>query len=115
MFLNLLPILFLSLAAMFKAIADTLRDHYDISIFRWKDPKFWKPEISWKYADTLRFTNYHLDGWHLANSGMIISFVLFAIFHHLSDYHLKWYFEVLIAGGLFNVIFNMFYNKILRK
>lgn len=115
MLLNLLPILFLSLAAMFKAVSDTLRDHYDTSIFRWKDPKFWKPDISWRYVGYIKFTKFHPDAWHLSNSLMIGAFILIAIFHNMSNFHLHWSLEILVALIWYNLVFNLFYNKILRK
>lgn len=108
----MLTALLIIAAGFFKAVADTLTHHYDTSIFRWKDRKFWDPSISWKYADYLKFTRYKLDAWHLANSGMIICFCgAFAV----NESHLWWGWEFLIAGALFNVSFNLFYNKILRK
>jgi hypothetical protein len=112
MFISGLTILFLCLAAVCKAIADTLTHHYATSVFRWKDPKFWDPSVSWYSAPFVRFTRYRFYGWHLANSGMIISFCLAASLHTAV---LSWYYELPIAGIIFNLTFNLFYNKILRK
>lgn len=106
-----MSILFIILAAIFKAIADTLVHHFDTSVFKYKDRRFWDASISWQYAHYLRFTKYKIDGWHLANSGMIVCFCLAFVFHHP---FLKWWIELLITGVLFNVVFNLFYNKILR-
>jgi hypothetical protein len=107
----ILTAFFILLAAFFKAVADTLTHHFDSSIFKWWDGRFWNAAISWQYAKYLKFTKYKLDGWHLANSGWIISFCFAIVFHHSV---LAWYWEVLIAGALFNLSFNLFYNKILR-
>ena len=106
-----MSILFIILAAIFKAIADTLVHHFDTSVFKYKDRRFWDPSISWQYAHRLRFTSYPVDGWHISNSAMIVSFCLAIVFHHPV---LKWWLELLIAGTLFNLVFNIFYNKILR-
>lgn len=107
----MLSALFILLAAICKAVADTLQHHYGSSLFRFSNRRFWDPEISWKYAKFLPFTKYRLDGWHLANSGMIVFFCMAVVFHHP---WVSWYYELLIAGILFNVVFNLFYNKILR-
>lgn len=112
MFISWLTILFLCLAAIFKAIADTLRDHYYSSVFRWKDRKFWDPQVSWQYVGYIRLTKFHPDAWHICNSAMIISFAL-AIVKHKPV--LWWGWELLIAGAIYNIVFNLFYNKILRK
>ena len=107
-----LTILFIGLAAIFKAISDTLKDHFSISIFRWKDPRFWNPNISWKYVGLIRFTKYRPDAWHLSNSGMIVSFCLAFVFHKPV---LAWYYELAIAGLWFNLVFNQFYDHILKS
>jgi hypothetical protein len=107
-----LTILFISLAAVFKAISDTLKDHFSVSVFKWKDPRFWNPEISYKYVGFIRFTRYRPDAWHLSNSGMIICFCLAAVIHQPV---LSWYYELAIAGLLFNLIFNVFYNHLLKS
>lgn len=108
----MLPILSLVLAAFFKAVADTLSFHYDRSVFKWKDKRFWDPAISWKYVGFIKFTKFRADAWHLANSGMIICFCLAAVLH--SPIH-QWYIELPAAGILFNLTFNLFYNKVLIR
>lgn len=105
-------VLFICLAAICKAIADTLRDHFDTSVFKWKNPKWWNPVISWKYVGYIRFTKYHPDAWHLCNSGMIIFFSLAIAFHRPV---IQWYYEWAIAGVVFNLVFNLFYGKIFYR
>jgi hypothetical protein len=109
---TILSIASLLLAAFFKAVADTSADHFDTSVFKWWDRRFWDKTTAAKYAPLLRFTKYRLDAWHLANSGMIVCFCLFAVFCKL---HYKWYYELVAMGILFNLAFNISYNKILRK
>jgi hypothetical protein len=95
-----MSLVFIILAAICKAVADTIAHHYDTSIFRGK--KFFNPEIQGK---KLPFTNYPFDGWHVANSLMIFFFCL-AVF---------WFtWKLLLSGALFIIVFNLFYNKILR-
>jgi hypothetical protein len=108
----MLTILFIAVAAIMKAAADTMTHHFSSSVFRWKDPRFWDPSVSWMHAPLLRWTRYRLDAWHLANSLMVVCFAAAAVFH---EAHLRWYWELLIAGVIYNVTFNRFYNKILRR
>lgn len=101
----------LILAGMFKAVADTLTHHFDTSIFRWKDRKFWDPNISWKYAKQLPLTKYKFDAWHLANSGQIVCWCAAL---GITEGRYPWWVVFLAAGIIFNLSFNLFYNKILR-
>lgn len=108
----MITITLLILAAIFKAVADTLQHHFDTSIFRNKDVRWWNPAFSWKYVKFIPLTKYRLDAWHLANSLMIVSFICFGVFHE-SIY--KWWIEIIAGGIIFNVVFSLFYNKLLRK
>ena len=90
-------------AAFFKAVADTLAHHFDTSVFRrkWNSP-FWNPMH--RHNDAVKkIFGYPLDAWHLANSAMIICFLL----------PFGW--KMVILGIVFNLAFNLFYNKILRR
>ena len=107
----MITLLLISLAAIFKAVADTLQHHFDTSVFAKLNPKFWNPVISCNYAKFLPFTKYRLDGWHLANSGMIVFFILAVVF--ASPVKL-WWLAIIICGVVFNLVFNLFYNQILR-
>lgn len=89
---------------MFKAVADTIKHHPDTSIF--KNRKFWVGE-----GKLFPLTKYKIDGWHLANSAMICSF-LSIIFISIQKYKILTY---ATSGLLFILIFNLFYNKIFRK
>jgi len=99
----------LTLAAIFKAVADTVDHHFDTSIFRRLEPRFWDRDISSDKAK--RVFGYKVDAWHLSQSAMIVLMILAAIVHTPK---LAWYFELIIAGCWWNLIFNTFYNKILR-
>jgi hypothetical protein len=102
---------FLVIAGICKAVADTITHHFDSSVFRRKDKRFWDPSISWSYAKYLPLTKYKVDAWHLANSGMIISICFAIALHHSYTY---WWAEFVAAGIIFNLSFNMFYNKVFR-
>lgn len=104
-------IIFLVLAGAFKAISDTLVHHFDVSVFRKKNKMFWDPSISWKYGKILHPTKYKVDAWHLFNSAMIFCFCFAVVFHVRFTY---WWLEFVAAGIIFNLSFNLFYNKILR-
>jgi hypothetical protein len=107
-------ILFIILAAFFKAVSDTLKDHFYISVFRFKDARFWNPNESYKYTGFLKIwlikTAYRADAWHISNSLMIISFCIAIALHKPV---LSWYYEFIISGALFNLTFNLFYNRVL--
>lgn len=93
------------LAAVCKAVADTIAHHKDRSVFR--RSKFWSQD-----GKILPLTKYKLDGWHICNS-------LFLIFTLTAGPLYKPLFGLLIdlpsAGILFILAFNLFYNKILLK
>ena len=99
----MVSLLFIALAAISKAIADTIKHHPDTSIF--KNRVFWIGEG--KYFP---FTKYKVDGWHICNSIMIGFFV--CLKYTKSLYSIPIDFVILIT--LFILIFNLFYNKILR-
>jgi hypothetical protein len=106
-----LSLTLLLLAAFFKAVADTLQHHYGSSVFSKLNKNWWNPVYSWQYVKFLPLTKYRADGWHLANSGMIICFIAVGVVHQPV---LAWYWELLIGGAYFNLVFNLFYNKLLR-
>lgn len=107
----LLPISFFILAATCKAIADTLRHHFDTSIFRPLNRNFWDTSIS-ENKKLFWFTKYRLDAWHLANSAMIVAVVLFGVY---AKPVFPWKaLDFLSFGLLWNGTFNTFYNHILK-
>lgn len=113
-------IILITLAAIAKAVADTLTHHFETSIFTRYNRQFFDPSISWlnKYVgrDVTKGINKKVfqpltDGWHMANSIMIscfigLPFVVSGNMHGMIGY--------VIAGGLFDLVFNLFYNKLLR-
>jgi hypothetical protein len=103
---GVIPVIF---AAFFKAVADTLADHYDTSIFKNLNPKWWHKATSSYHVKYLPFTKYRLDGWHLANTLMISSFLWGVVISQNGNW---WGF--LIMGVVYNIVFNLFYNKVFR-
>lgn len=106
---SLILILF---AAIFKAIADTLWQHFDTSIFKKMPYKYWNPLESYKYVKFLPLSKFRPDPWHLSNSAMIVCFICAAVFYKEM---FAWYYGILCYGGCFNLMFSLFYNTILRR
>jgi hypothetical protein len=101
------------LAASVKAMADTIDHHFDTSVFRNLNPRFWDLDISSDHAK--RIFKYKLDAWHLSQSAMIVLMISAVAVHPFDRWHLHWALEILIAGITWNIVFNTFYNKILRR
>jgi hypothetical protein len=105
-----IALLLISLAAIAKAFADTLDDHFDDSIFRNLSRGWWDANAVRKTAKVI--FSYPVDAWHIGNSIMIISFIVAAVIHKPV---FAWYYEIPIAGTVFNILFGIFYNKIFRR
>jgi len=99
----------IAVAAVCKALADTLAHHFDTSVFKKKDPKFWNQPVSADHAKIIAF-GYKWDAWHITNSVMIIGFISAIYFNPA----LPWYYTIPAGGAIFNAVFNLFYNKIFR-
>ena len=87
---------------------DKLAWHFEKSCFSELDPKFWNPNVSWKYAK--KVFGYKIDAWHLFKSMMIICVVLSAI-----NYQgiISMWVDFVLYGIIWNVIFNIYFNKVL--
>lgn len=107
----MIAFLLIALAGMFKAVADTLFHHYHDSIFKGLDQQWWNPSLSWKYVGFLPLTSYRPDAWHLSNTGMIVSFCCAVAFNDLYWHPLL---QVGALGADFILVFNLFYNRILK-
>lgn len=106
----MVTIILVILAALFKSVADTLEHHFDTSVFKKLKPELWDPDRS--TVKTWWITHYKIDPWHVANSMFIVSFILAAILNTLTW---KWYLQLLVLGTVFNLVFEVFYSKILRR
>lgn len=107
----MITLILISVAAFFKAVADKVDHHFDTSIFKNLNPNFWDRDISSEKAK--RIFNYKIDAWHLSQSAMIICMIVAWSLHNKS--FIAWYWQVLIAGTVWNLVFNLFYNKILSR
>lgn len=109
----MITLLLISLAAIFKAVADTLQHHFDTSVFSKLNQKFWNPVVSCNYVRFLPFTKYRPDAWHIANSIMIIAFIASVVLYRPILNHEV--FDFTLYGLAFNMVFNLNYNHILLK
>lgn len=111
----MLALLFIALAAIFKAVVDTLQFHFDRSVFKRLPKKWWKyfdPEISWQLP-YLPFTQYPPDARHLSNSLMQLCF-LAAVFCYEPTAFGRWI-DFGVASLVVVFVFNLFYNRILIR
>lgn len=92
---------FIILAAICKALTDTIAFHKG-GVFK---SKFFDINSQGKF---LPFTKYPLDGFHLSNSLMIVFFVAAMCIPS----PLVWYFNIVLLGITFNLVFNLFWNHI---
>jgi len=101
-------LLFLALAAICNAIMDTLKDHYEISIFHSWNKYFFNPQYSWNYRK--KFLGIvELDAYHIVKYAF-----LFFIF--LTAHYYKSYFGWVDIGLMFvwwSFWFELFYSKLL--
>jgi hypothetical protein len=105
-----LTILFICIAAVCKALADTLDQHFFNSIFRSKNRKYWDPNIMAKSAPQI--FGYPLDVWHIANSiGIFCWCALPFVYQPCLP---KWWMDYGAIGIIFIIVFNLFYNKVFR-
>lgn len=104
----------LAVAAIFNAVMDSVEydTAYERSVFNQFNPKWWCKTISWKYVKFIPFTRYRPDAWHLAKSAMIIFFCLSVVFYKTQIY---WLVDFVILGLVWNIVFNLFYDKIFKR
>jgi len=140
----IVALLFWIIASILDSVMDTIKDHWDVSIFK-DNPKFdeqwWNPKISWinkyenvystqrkqitifgfKFTKQVQFT----DAWHNLKMWKIISLAFvptsiitgILLFLGVSIIPIIGIIiaSLLILGLLWNYPFNIFYNKILKK
>jgi hypothetical protein len=97
-------------SAFFKAVADTLDDHFDTSIFKKLPWQSW--DANRATTKTFWFTGYKFDPWHICGSLMIICFALAIVFN---DLNFNWKWQILCIGAEYNIVFGLFYSKFLRR
>lgn len=107
----MISLILISIAAFFNSVMDKLVHHFGTSIFRGLNQNFWNPNVSW--ATAKKFMGYKFDAWHIAKSLMIFC-LCFAIvlYQPITEY---WFFDWAILGTMWNIVFVLFYDKILKK
>ena len=100
------------IAAALNACMDRTTEpvHFNLSIFKNKDKKFWLRSESWQYGKMI--FKYRVDFWHLAKSAMIICMVCAMVFYKA---WLPYYLDIIVLGAVWNLSFNLFYNRILKR
>lgn len=110
------------IAAICKAVSDTLADHYGHSIFRgswWDKSTSWRNK--WKNGDpangeafpgsstVLVFTT---DAWHLFNMVQYTAFFLAVVLYQPV---FSWWVDFLIGRVAFGLVFELFYKWLLVR
>lgn len=117
-----LTIIFLVIAAICKAVKDTVEFHFDYSIFSKFNAKYWNPSISWKnkYKEDLKTPKFwgsttvfvmFTDAWHLFDFLQLVSFLLAIIFYDKMIYFVA---DFVIFYIIFCCIFELFYSLIFK-
>ncbi len=109
----MISLILLVSAAVFKAIADTLAHHFDTSIFRRLDRKFWDGGDTYS-PKHIPFTKYPLDAWHLSNSLYIFTMIMAMVLFKPVINWLPVLSNLTLFSITFVIVFNTFYNRILR-
>lgn len=129
----MISLILISLAAICNAIMDICSHHYYLSVFSSLNRKYWDATISWKnkynggdpfwgrkkwFYGMINVPVQVTDAWHLFKSLMIIfliSAIPFCPKNSMGIENWIYYSAVIGIGGVtWNLVFNLFYNKILR-
>jgi hypothetical protein len=102
------------LSGLFNSGCDTMKDHMSVSRFRFWNPKFWDPKISWsrKYSLPKWVPDALSDGWHIFK--WLFLACLFAGVALRSGF-LKWYWDSVFCWTAFYVGFMLGYKGIWLK
>lgn len=98
----IIKVVLIIIAAICKAAVDTVIHHPHTS-------KLWGDFWDMRKGKFLPLTKYRWNGWHLANSTIIISLIVAGVLHGY-----KWYFDIPVLGTIFILVFNLFYNKLFQ-
>ena len=127
----MISLLLVALAAICNAVMDVISFHYKQSIFTKYNPQWWNPAISWKnkYIDwdndvrmekviyignlfSIKYPTFLTDAWHFFKSLMIVLLGFAIVFYNPV---VNIYVDIILVGLAWNLIFNVFYNKIFKK
>ena len=105
--------IFIVLAAICNAVMDSVEYEtvFSKTIFSKKDPKFWLKTVSCDNVKFLKFTKYRPDAWHLSKSTLVV-FVIISIVTYSPV--ISPFLDFFLLGLIWNITFNLFYNKIFR-
>lgn len=107
-----IKILLIIIAAIAKAVADTIHHHPRTMVFKGKFWKMW-PHDNGYYP----LTKIPKDGWHTFNGIMICSLIAIPFVDYFAVYH--WVIVIgayVVTGYIVWILpFNLFYHKILQK
>lgn len=130
----MISLILIIIAAGFNACMDKLAHHWNKSIFSNSKGYFfsdatiesWKNKyvnrvpsngfIYWRIGPIKMLKPVFLsDGWHLFKSLMIFSLILSVVTYQFIGLTTFWYIDFVIFGTIWNLTFNLFYNKLLVK
>lgn len=98
--------LLITIAAMMKAVADTIA-HHGGGVLRRKWGDFFDINVQgW----IIPGTKYPFNGWHIANSITIASLILAAVINST----VPWWIMFILLSTVFILVFNLFWNKVLK-
>lgn len=103
------------LAAFCNSVMDRTENApaYNQSVFKNLEKKFWLKEVSWQYA--VKILKWKGDCWHIAKSMMVIFIAATIVFSVIYEPLLRPWLNFIVLGLLWNGIFNLFYNYILKR
>lgn len=122
----MVSIIFIILAAIFKAVMDIIQFKYTQSIFYGSDFFKWiNPKISWKnkwkqgnpilgeaYFGSSTIFVWTTDLWHFTQMLMLFSFMLAIVLYKPI---INWFIDLIILHTIFSGIFELFWSKILKN
>lgn len=122
----MLSLIAILVAGFFKSVADTCAHHYSVSVFKKRSRQFWDNSDSWytspDFKPAKRIFKFPVTAWHIANSLMICSFIVAAVLYGpinlaIGSFSLSIWggYSVLVDGFAFIGVFNLFYNRLLRR
>lgn len=109
-----MSVLLVILAAIFNACMDRVETviSFNNSVFSTLNPLWWSKANSADVVKKIPFTQYKPDFWHLCKSAMICLLLAVPFFYKPI---IGGFIDYVLLGILYNVVFEQFYSKILKK
>ena len=123
----MITIIFITLAAFFNALMDTLTFHYESSIFADypKLKQFFDGYLSWrnkykngnpldgrKFFGSTTFLVWLTDGWHLFKCAMLLCFAIAIVYYKPLINPVV---DILILYTWFGIVFEFFFAYVLKR